>query len=310
MKYKIIDSHCDSVTRIEDNNLSFYDNDITHINLQKLLKSNVKIQFMAVYIDYTIPFPDSYFKAIGYINKLHEYEKNSDNIKIIKNKSDLDYVMNNDNIVGIIISIEGAHIIDDNIEIIKSLNILGVKSLTLTWNYKNKVACGTMESIDFGLTDFGRSVINTMNNMNIIIDVSHASYKTFYDVLQLTKQPIIASHSLSNHINEHKRNLTDDQIKELSKINGIIGINFYEEFVGKAKNISSLVDHIERIIYIGGSECVGFGSDFDGCNVINPLKDCTYLYLIIDELLKRNYNNDFIKKICYKNYLDLLSKFY
>ncbi|WP_099189145.1 dipeptidase [Tepidibacter mesophilus] len=310
MNYKIIDSHCDSITRIKDNNLSFYDNDITHINLKKLLKSNVKIQFMAVYIDYTIPFPESYFKAILYINKLHEYEKNSGSIKIIKNKNDLYYVMNNDNIVGIIISIEGAHIIDDNIEIIKSLNILGVKSLTLTWNYKNKVACGTMENTDFGLTNFGKSVINVMNNMDMIIDVSHASYKTFYDVLKLTKQPIIASHSLSNYINEHKRNLTDDQIRDISNINGVIGINFYEEFVGKNKDIPSLVDHIERITTIGGDKCIGFGSDFDGCNVINPLKDCTYLYLIIDELLKRNYTDDFIKKICYKNYLDLLSKFY
>ncbi|MCT4509258.1 MAG: dipeptidase [Tepidibacter sp.] len=310
MQYKIIDSHCDTITRIEDNNLSFYDNDITHITLNKLLKSNVKIQFMAVYIDYTIPFPDSYFKAIGYINKLYEYEKNTNNLKIIKNKSDLDYVMNNDNIIGIIISIEGAHIIDDHIEITKSLNLLGVKSLTLTWNYKNKVACGTMESIDSGLTDFGKSVINNMNNMNMIIDVSHSSYKTFYDVLKLTKQPIIASHSLSNYINEHKRNLTDDQIRAISNINGVIGINFYEEFVGKNKNIPSLVDHIERIVNIGGYKCIGFGSDFDGCKVINPLKDCTYLYLIIDELLKRNYKNDFIEKICYKNYLDLLSKFY
>jgi membrane dipeptidase len=144
----------------------------------------------------------------------------------------------------------------------------------------------------------------------MIIDVSHSSYKTFYDVLKLTKQPIIASHSLSNYINEHKRNLTDDQIRAISNINGVIGINFYEEFVGKNKNIPSLVDHIERIVNIGGYKCIGFGSDFDGCKVINPLKDCTYLYLIIDELLKRNYKNDFIEKICYKNYLDLLSKFY
>lgn len=309
MKYKIIDSHCDSITKIEDNNLCFYDNNITHINLNKLLKSNVKIQFMAVYIDYNIPFPECYFKALKYINKLYEYEKNSNNIRIIKDKSDLNYVMNNENMLGIIISIEGAHIIDDNIEIIKSLNILGVKSVTLTWNYKNKVACGAMENIDSGLTDFGKSVINNMNNLNMIIDVSHSSYKTFYDVLELTKKPIIASHSLSNYINEHKRNLKDAQIKEISKLNGIIGINFYEEFVGKNKDIDSLVDHIDRIVDIGGSDCVGFGSDFDGCEVIDPLKDCTYLYLIIDELLKRNYNTEFIEKICYKNYLNLLSKF-
>ncbi|MEJ8553273.1 dipeptidase [Tepidibacter sp. Z1-5] len=310
MKYKIIDSHCDSITRIEDNNLSFHDNNITHINLSKLLKSNVKIQFMAVYIDYTIPFPKCYFKALKYINKLHEYEKSSNYIRIIKSKNDLDYVMNNDNIVGIIISIEGAHIIDDNIEIIKSLNILGIKSLTLTWNYKNKVACGAMENIDSGLTNFGKNVITNMNKLNMIIDVSHSSYKTFYDVIQLTNQPIIASHSLSNYINKHKRNLTDAQIKEISKLKGIIGINFYEEFVGKDKDINSLVDHIDRIVDIGGSECIGFGSDFDGCKVINSLNDCTSLYLIIDELLKRNYNNYFIEKICYKNYLNLLSKFY
>lgn len=310
MKYKIIDSHCDSITRIEDNNLSFYDNNSTHIDLNKLLKSNVKIQFMAVYIDYNVPFPECCFKALKYINKLYEYEKNSNNIKIIKSKSDLNYVMNNQNIVGIIISIEGAHIIDDNIEIIKSLNILGVKSVTLTWNYKNKVGCGTMENIDSGLTDFGKDVITNMNNLNMIIDVSHSSYKTFYDVLQLTKQPIIASHSLSDYVNEHKRNLTDNQITEISNLNGIIGINFYKEFVGKNRDIYSLVDHIDRIVHIGGRDCVGFGSDFDGCEVINPLKDCTYLYLIIDELLKRNYNNEFIEKICYKNYSNLLSKFY
>ncbi|SHK30965.1 dipeptidase [Tepidibacter formicigenes] len=310
MKYNIIDSHCDTITRIEDENLDFYNNDISHITIKKMVKSNIKIQFMAVYIDYNIPFPNCYFKAIKHINKLYEYEKIYDNLKIIKNKDDLNYVMNNDNLIGIIITIEGGHIIDDNIEILKSLNILGVKSLTLTWNYKNKLAYGAMEDIDLGVSDFGKKVVNTMNDLNMIVDVSHVSKKTFYDVIDIAKNPIIASHSLSRYVNNHKRNLTDNQIKKISELNGVIGINFYKEFIGKNKDIYSLVDHIDRIIYIGGDNCIGLGSDFDGCDVINDIKDCTYTYLIADELLRRNYSEETIKKIFFENYLNLLSKFF
>ncbi|SHG94771.1 dipeptidase [Tepidibacter thalassicus] len=310
MKYSIIDSHCDTITKIEEENLNFYNNYISHINIKKMLKANIKIQFMAIYIDYNIPFPDCYFKAIKYINKIYEYEKIYDNLKVIKNKNDLDYVINKDNLIGIIITIEGGHIIHDNIDILKSLNILGVKSLTLTWNYKNKLACGVMEKIDLGLSNFGKKVINIMNDLNMIIDVSHVSNKTFYDVISISNNPIIASHSLSSYINNNKRNLTDDQIKKISELNGVIGINFCKEFVGKNKDISSLVDHIDRIIYIGGDNCIGLGSDFDGCEIIGDIQDCTYTYLIKNELLKRNYSENTIKKIYNQNYLNLLYKFF
>lgn len=308
-KYSIVDSHCDTITFTEENKLSFYDNEVSHISIKKMLDANVKIQFMATYIDYNIPFPDCYFEALKHLNKLYEYEKKYENLKIIQSKRDLDYVLNKEDKIGIILTVEGGHIIDDNIDILKSLHILGVKSLTLTWNYKNKLACGAMEDDDFGLTKFGEKVIKTMEDLDMIIDVSHASQKTFWDVLSITQKPIIASHSLCKSIHNHKRNLSDLQIKKISDLGGIIGVNYYREFIGKKEDISSLVDHIENIINIGGDNCLGLGSDFDGCEVIDDIKDIRYTHLIGDELLRRNYSENVIKKIFSDNYIDLLNKF-
>lgn len=308
-KYRVVDSHCDTVTFIEKNKLDFYDNKVSHLTVKNMLDSNVKIQFMAVYIDYDNYFPNCYFEAISYINKIYEYEKKYKNLKIIKTKEDLNYVLDTEDKIGIIITVEGGHIINDNIEILKSLSILGVKSLTLTWNYKNSIACGCIEDDDFGLTQFGKKIIREMEDMNMIVDISHSSKKTFWDVISIVQRPIIASHSLSKYVNNHKRNLTDDQIKKISDLSGIIGINYYKEFVGKNENIVSLVDHIERIIYIGGSNCIGLGSDFDGCDIIDDIKDVRYTYLISNELLKRNYNEEIIMKIFSNNYIDLLNKF-
>ncbi len=307
--YKIVDSHCDTITFIEENNLNFYDNKISHITLKKMLASNIKIQFMAIYIDYTIPFPNCYFEALKYINKLYEYEKMYDQLKIIKNKKDLEYVLKNDTIIGVIITIEGGHIIDDQIEIVKSFHLLGIKSITLAWNFKNKIGYGAMEKEDFGLSKLGKEVVKLMEDLNMIVDVSHVSEKTFWDVASIAEKPIIASHSLSRYTYDHKRNLSDDQIKKIADLKGIIGINFYKEFVGNTKDIPSLIDHIERIIHIGGDSCIGIGSDFDGCDVIDNLPDSTYTYLIGEALLKRNYSENTVIKIFSANYLHFLKYF-
>ena len=304
-----IDSHCDTITYVIENNLSLMNNNKSQISVEKLLSSNTKIQYMAVYIDSHLKYPDCYDKAISCIYELKKYERENSSIKIIENQSDLEYVLETDNLVGFVIAVEGGHTIGNDLENIKTFKSLGVKAITVLYNNNNFLGTGALEEKDKGLFDLGERAIKLIEEQNIIVDVSHCSIKTFYDILSIANRPVMASHSVSDSIHSNKRNLTNHQIKILSSNKGIIGVNYHNDFVGNKRDIQSLVDHIENIVNIGGEFCIGLGSDFDGCNLISGLEDVTKVYKIGDAMIKRNYSMEIIERLFYKNQLEFLKKF-
>ncbi len=284
----ICDMHCDTATKIYDNN----------INLD--LSILAQTQLFAVFISpqyYKNPKKRCY-DVINYM--YNQIYKNSEKITICKNLNDINKAKKS-NKISALLSIEGGEAIKelDDLEVFYNL---GVRMLTLTWNFDNHIA-GANGS-DIGLSSFGKKVINKTNELGMIIDLSHASTKTFFDVLEITDKPIVLSHSNSYTICPHQRNITDEQFKSLKQNKGCVGINFYPDFLTNSKKaeISDIVLHIEYFLSLGGEDNISIGSDFDGTDYmatgINSAKD---IYKIFNMLSQKGISDEIIKKIAYKN---------
>jgi membrane dipeptidase len=160
-----------------------------------------------------------------------------------------------------------------------------------------------------GLTPFGKKVVEEMNSLGMLVDVSHISEKGFWDVLELTRSPIIASHSNAQSICSHVRNLTDEQIKAIGKNGGVMGINFYPAFLNDSKkaSVTDIVNHIEHMASLVGCDYIGIGADFDGVEAlpegINGLQD---VEKVINTLLKLNYSQEWVEKIAGLNFLRVI----
>jgi membrane dipeptidase len=205
-----------------------------------------------------------------------------------------------------VLAIEGGEALEGDLGVLRLFHRLGVRSIGLTWNERNNIADGVGDSRSKGgLSVFGADLIKEMNRLGILVDVSHLSDPGFWDVVELSTQPIIASHSNSRAVCNHRRNLTDDQIKALAKNGGVMGMNFAAAFVkedGKPK-LDDLLNHIDHIVELVGPEHVGLGSDFDGIGAApEELTDASTMPLITDGLCKRGYSDEHIRLILGGNY--------
>jgi len=258
-------------------------------------------------------------KPAGYYSKtamkmidalFSQFDKHSDLIEVALTLRDIQRINQNGKIAAII-GIESGQAIEDKIDLLKAFYDLGVRIMTITWKSNNWADASQQKAIHNGLTEFGRSVIREMNRLGMMIDVSHASDKTTLDVLDISSDPVIASHSCARAICNHPRNLSDSLIKGISKLGGAICVNFYSLFLDKgfrAKSVSvsfeKIIDHICHIIKIGGIDSVGLGSDFDGMNFPpKGLEDVSKMPKITESLLKKGYLEEEISKIMGGNFL-------
>ena len=177
--------------------------------------------------------------------------------------------------------------------------------MTLTHSTRSWAGDGCEVAGSSGLTDFGRELIAQMQELGVVIDVSHLNDAGFWDVVSLSEAPIMATHSCCRALCDHPRNLRDDQLKALAAKGGVVGITFVPRFVSAvAPSLSNLLDHIDHAVQTAGIDCVGLGSDFDGGGLL--LKDATALPDITAGLVARGYAAGDIRKILGGNQLRLL----
>ena len=187
-----------------------------------------------------------------------------------------------------------------------------MKIITLTWNAANAVGDGADVQNSKGITDFGKSVVREMEKCGVVVDVSHASDKLFYDVAEIATRPFIATHSNSRSVTNHRRNLTDEQFKIIKERNGIVGINFHRDFLSDNPDSASrydLLKHIDKFLSLGGENVICIGTDFDGCNLPYDITGSESLAEIYEMLLKHNYKESLIRKIFYENALNFFENF-
>lgn len=233
-----------------------------------------------------------------------ELELNQDYIYLVKSYNDIDFNVNK---IGAILHLEGAEAIGREIELLRLLYRLGLRSIGLTWNHRNLLADGIGEGKDAGgLSQFGKKVIKEMLKLGIILDLSHISEKAYFEAFDYYDKPIMVTHSNVRNLCSHPRNLSDEQLKVLAQNGGIVGINQVNFFTSQANpNIYDLIDHIKYIVDLIGIDHVALGSDFDGAEEIimsgiEKYKDWSEL------LLKKGFLPQEIDKILCKNALRVM----
>lgn len=216
-----------------------------------------------------------------------------------------------------LIGIEGGHAIEDSLRLLRSFYALGARYMTLTHVNTNNWADSSGDLNDprvkhhNGLTDFGRQVIAEMNRLGMIVDVSHVSDKTFWDVLSVSRAPVMASHSSCRALCDHPRNLTDEMIRALAQKGGVIQINFAPEFLTRRQappaGLDDVVEHIAHAVRVGGIQAVGIGSDFDGIDRTPVgLEDVSKFPELTRALLARGFTPDDLRRIYGGNLLRLM----
>lgn len=303
MRY--VDLHCDTAGRMLYENQGLKRNKFS-VDIEKMNKGGALAQVFAFFIN-AGEVKDLYLEfEVMYKNLIKEFEKNKKYIEIVRNINELNQVEKQGKI-GAFLSIEEGDVLEGKIENIKKVYDKGVRIITLTWNYKNKIGYPNYNYLykDKGLEELGFDMVFEMERLGIIPDASHLSDAGFYDLVRKCNKPFIASHSNSRGITNHPRNLTDDMIKLLADKGGVMGLNFCSDFLGKNKisSIEDMVSHIKHIKNVGGIDVISLGSDFDGIENKVEIQDCSEMNKLAEILNKEGFSYDEIEKIYYKNAL-------
>jgi len=307
----IVDAHCDTITKIMENGENLNKNSC-HIDIERQKSLGSAVQFFAAFIDPAYCQAYALKRALQIIDEFYrQIEINKDDIMLCCNYNDIMRAVG-ENKIAAVLSIEGGDALQGDLGVLRMLYRLGVRSICLTWNYRNEIADGVKDGESGGgLTPFGKKVIREMNDLGMLVDLSHISEKGFWDVMECTGAPVIVSHSNAKKLCSHGRNLTDEQIDAVKYNGGVIGINLYPDFLKDSKD-ASIVDVIRHIEYISGligTDHIGLGADFDGVESlpegINGVQD---IIKIIDELSKLNYSSQDIEKFAGGNFLRVIKE--
>jgi len=304
-----IDFHCDTASAMLEQKEPLFKNSLK-VDIERLQKGKATAQFFALYID-KMEHKSSYAYCLEMMeNFKRELSKNKKSITLCQNSVDLNRAKKEGKI-GAFLTIEEGDAIEGDLEKLRFFKEQGVSLITLTWNYENALGYPNFDWIHQhkGLKPKGVEVIEAMNHLNMLIDVSHLSDGGFKDVLKHSKQPFIATHSNARAMTNHPRNLSDNMLKELANAGGLTGINFFNNFLvnGVLKEkleiakIEDMVRHIKHIYHVAGVDVIGLGSDFDG--IANPveIEDASQMGKLSDALLKEGFSYDEVEKIFWKN---------
>ena len=315
----IIDTHLDTPIQLymqQDKNGTY--EDITkktslHFDYERALSGGLNVPFFVIFTPPSAEDKGTAFKmANEIIQILEDIKKKSPNkFRLVKSP---DEITNNKSVMQIVYGMENGAPIESKLSNIELFSDMGISYITLAHSKSNHISDSSYDENKNwgGLSPFGREVVAEMNKQGVMIDISHVSDAAFYEVLRLTKTPVIASHSSLRHfVPGFERNVSDDMLKELAKNGGVIQICFGSEFIAEKRKYPDLVvtvedvaDHIDRVKQLVGIDYVGIGSDYDGWrNFPVGLEDTSTYPNLIEELLKRNYTKEEIKKVFGENLL-------
>ena len=306
---RLFDLHCDTLYRAFTENGSFND-DRFHISYNKVQEIDPYIQCMAVWI------PDEYrgdaAKKLfsGCLAKFRE-ELAKNNIRQCRTSEDITALSKNGG-RGVILTVEGGAVLAGELENISRLKEAGVRMLTLTWNGRNELGDGVGVENAGGLTDFGRAAVKELENSDIVIDVSHASERLFYEVAELAERPFAASHSDAKSVTPHKRNLTDEQFCIIRQKGGIVGLNFCRDFLNKQATNAKMCDIIrnaEHFLSLGGEKTLAIGGDFDGADIPVDMSGINSMPELYEMFLHHNYNEELLRGIFFNNASEFFSRY-
>lgn len=248
----------------------------------------------------THPLQDSLLELTAFWGQVAEL----DDIAIISSQEEMDTSLAKGRL-GFFLSLEGLEPLESNPDLLWVFYQLGVRLASLTWNHKNAFASGAVE--EGGLTPLGRSVLTLMQQLGIILDVSHLNEESFWEVLESWAGPVFASHSNSYSLYPHPRNLKDSQIKALVQQGGVVGLNNY--MTGEVSTLDTYLEHIQYMVDLVGEDHVGLGLDFNGYlghSVTPGMEDPCCIPVLQDRLEREGFSSSVVQKIMGGNFYQFL----
>lgn len=325
----IVDMHCDTLSEL----LAFEKKGIScellqnnlHIDLKKMHNAGYLLQNFAMFCD--LGNTEDPFQDVMEMTDIfyREMEKNADLIRPVTCVSGIEQ-NRKEGRMSALLTVEESGVCKGNFALLRNLYRLGVRMITLTWNYPNETGWPNLNNrvkkeerrsdffrtadCEHGLTETGEAFVHEMERLGMIVDVSHLSDAGFYDVARILNGPFVASHSNARSVCTWSRNLTDDMIRVLAEKGGVTGLNFCPAFLAcnedgssKSGTIASVVRHAKHIVNVGGSECLGLGSDFDGIESHAELRDASCMPQLIEAFRQEGFSSSQIDKILFGNVL-------
>lgn len=331
----VIDTHNDITSFITDEGFDMGARDTSgkiQTDIPRMKEGGLGAEFFSIYV------ASSYAKEGGSARRALEmidgvYEqvrRHPESLEMAGTVADIRRIRRAGKIAALM-GIEGGHAIEDSLAALRLFYRLGVRYMTLTHTNTNNWAdsAGGIsiagEKRHNGLSEFGKEVVREMNRLGMMVDISHIGDKTFWDVIEVTQSPVIASHSSARALTNVPRNLSDEMLRAIAKNGGVVMVNFYNGFINteyarpgmpkptrpaETATMDMLMQHFEHLIKVAGIDHVGIGSDFDGIEGLAPtgMEDVSKLPNITYELLKRGYSESDVRKVLGENLLRVMAR--
>jgi len=328
----VVDTHIDTTMMLGREGWDFMvrhtpvkGEDSNHVDLPRAKEGGLDAAFFSIYMPGTITGPEAVKRALILIDHVRSLAEKHPNEIVLATTAAEVRAAHKAGKFAALMGMEGGHMIDDSLAVLRDYQRLGVRYLTLSHSVNTNWSDSSGDTpLHNGLTDFGKDVVRELNRLGMLVDISHVSDKTFWDAMETSKAPLVASHSSLRSISGHPRNMTDDMIRALGGKGGVIMINYSRSFLSNElyeaglKNVplaerptvswEKIVEHIDHAAKLVGATHVGLGSDFDGTTVPDGMDDVSMLPKITAALLDKGYSEQDVKNILGENILRLLEK--
>lgn len=302
--FSYFDGHCDTISRSIQTGERLLQNS-GHVDLMRGGAFAAYAQIFALFLDAGnatgVLFP---IAKRQYARLMREIAANQDRMTFCRTAAEIRRAGKTGKIAALL-GIEGAELLDCKIEHIPTVAAWGARYLTLTWNYANAISGSNQQCVHCGLSNYGRSFVRALYHCGILPDVSHLSDAGFWDLISMGLGPVIATHSNSRAVCTHPRNLTDDMFRAIVQSGGVVGINFFQEFVGgEAQSFEPLLRHVDHFLELGGENALCFGGDLDGCDrLCGSMQGLQSLPMLYDAFRAHGYDDSLLNKLFFENWL-------
>ena len=263
------DAHCDTLYRCAETGCGMLEND-GHLDLKRLLEFERAGQIFAIYHDMANAPADGLFAACKRQQQILENacQRYEQHVTQCRTGAQIDDTHKAGKVAAVL-SVEGAELLDCDPDKLDWARQAGVRCINLTWNHANALSGSNLHEPERGLNDLGRAFVRRAQQYDILMDVSHLSDAGFWDLVDMTCKPIVATHSNSRALCGHSRNLTDDMFRAVMETGGVVGLNLWVAFVSDSSDtadMEAVLRHVDHFMDLGGAKHLCLGADLDGCD--------------------------------------------